>query len=269
MIPAERQTLIVARLSGRGVLSIAELTELLGVSHMTVRRDIQQLEREGRVTSVAGGVSLPERISFEPSHATKSVMAHAQKVAIGRRAAEMVPPNAVVYLDAGTTTLEIARALAGRGDIAVVTNDFVIVAFLTRESRCRLYHTGGEVERENQSCVGDPAAEAIRRFNFDIAFVSTSSFGLRGVSTPAANKVAVKRAIAQSATRSVLVTDSSKYGLIGTFNAIPMETLSAIITDSGLPEGVRLAIEERGIALHLVPADAQTVNAKILGSTTA
>ncbi|EFH12405.1 DeoR family transcriptional regulator [Pseudoroseomonas cervicalis] len=257
MIPAERQNLIVARLSGRGVLSIAELTELLGVSHMTVRRDIQQLEREGRVMSVAGGISLPERISFEPSHSAKAAMAHAEKVAIGRLALEVAPPapGAVVYLDAGTTTLELARHLAARDDIAVVTNDFVIAALLTRESRCRLYHTGGQVERENESCVGDPAAEAIRRFNFDIAFISTSSFGLRGVSTPSENKVAVKRAIAQSASRSLLVTDSSKYGRIGTFNAVPLEALSAIVTDSGLPEDVRLAIRQRGVALHIATAE--------------
>ncbi len=251
MIPAERQNLIVARLSGRGVLSIAELTELLAVSHMTVRRDIQQLEREGRVMSVAGGISLPARISFEPSHVTKAAMAHAEKSSIGQMAADMVPEGAVIYLDAGTTTLEIAHALVARDDIAVVTNDFVIAALLTRESRCRLYHTGGQVERENQSCVGEPAAEAIRRFNFDIAFISTSSFGLRGVSTPSENKVAVKRAIAQSATRSILVTDSSKYGLVGTFNAVPLEALSAIITDPGLPESVRVAIAQRGIALHI------------------
>lgn len=256
MIPAERQTLIVARLTGRGVLSIAELTELLGVSHMTVRRDIQQLEREGRVMSVAGGVRLPEKIAFEPSHLAKATMAHAQKAAIGRRALAMVGPGAVIYLDAGTTTLEIAQGLAGREDLVVVTNDFVIAGFLGRESRCRLYHTGGEVERENRSCVGDPAAEAIRRFNFDIAFISTSSFGLRGVSTPSENKVAVKRAVAQSAARSILVTDSSKYGRFGTFNAVPLEALSAIVIDSGLPESVCTAIRARGIALHLAEPDA-------------
>ncbi|WP_419898659.1 DeoR/GlpR family DNA-binding transcription regulator [Roseomonas sp. USHLN139] len=255
MIPAERQTLIVARLTGRGVLSIAELTELLGVSHMTVRRDIQQLEREGRVMSVAGGVRLPEKISVEPSHIAKAVMAHGEKAAIGRLALSLVPPGAVIYLDAGTTTLEIAQGLAARDDVAVVTNDFVIAAFLSRESQCRLYHTGGEVERENQSCVGDPAAEAIRRFNFDIAFISTSSFGLRGVSTPSENKVAVKRAIAQSAARSILVTDSSKYGRIGTFNAVPLEALSAIVIDSGLPDSVRTAIRARGIALHIAEPD--------------
>lgn len=251
MIPAERQNLIVSRLESRGVLSIAELTELLGVSHMTVRRDLQQLERAGRVTTVAGGVQLPEKILTEPSHHAKAQLRHGEKAAIGRLAAAMVRPGAVVYLDAGTTTLEIAHALTGRDDIAIVTNDFVIAAHLMRNAACRLYHTGGEVERENRSCVGDPAAEAVRRFNFDTAFISTSSFSMRGVSTPSENKVAVKRAIAQSAEESVLVTDSTKYGKLGTFNAVPLEALSAIVTDAGLPDTVRDAIRRAGITLHI------------------
>ena len=130
MIPAERQSFIASRLVGRGVISIAELTDMLGVSHMTVRRDIQQLEREGQVMTVTGGICLPERISNEPSHVVKARLQHAEKAAIGRVAAGLIPADAVVYLDAGTTTLEIAKLLADRDDIKVVTNDFVVAAFL-------------------------------------------------------------------------------------------------------------------------------------------
>jgi len=251
MIPAERQSFIASRLAGRGVISIAELTDMLGVSHMTVRRDIQQLEREGHVMTVAGGIRLPERISSEPSHVVKARLQHSEKAAIGRAAAGLVPADAVIYLDAGTTTLEVAKQLTGRGDIMVVTNDFVVASFLAKNSACRLYHTGGEIERENQSCVGEAAAQAIRRFNFDIAFLSTSSWGMRGVSTPVENKVPVKQAAVQSAVRAVLVTDSGKYGKVGTFNAVPLEALSAIVTDSGLAGSVREAVGKMGIAVHI------------------
>jgi DeoR/GlpR family transcriptional regulator of sugar metabolism len=251
MIPAERRHFIASNLAGRGVISIAELTDLLGVSHMTIRRDIQQLERDGQVMSVAGGVQLPERISVEPSHVVKARLQHGQKAAIGRAAAELVPEGAVIYLDAGTTTLEIARRLPDRSDITVVTNDFVVAAFLAQNSACRLYHSGGEVERENQSCVGESAAQSIRRFNFDVAFLSTSSWGMRGVSTPAENKVPVKQAIVKCAVKPVLVTDSSKYGKVGTFNAVPLEALGAIVTDDGLAPSVRDALTGMGIAVHI------------------
>lgn len=251
VIPAERQHLILAQLAKKGILSIAELTELLEVSHMTVRRDLQQLEKAGRVMTVSGGVRLPERLALEPSHVVKSGIRPDEKARIGRTAAALVPEDAVIYLDAGTTTLEIAHDLAGRRDLTIVTNDFVVAAFLTGNSDCRLYHTGGQVERENQSCVGEGAAEGIRRFNFDLAFVSASSWTIGGISTPAESKVVVKRAIVQSAARSMLVCDSSKYGIVAPINAVPLDAFAAVITDRGLPDSVAQAVRAEGVDVIL------------------
>jgi len=251
MIPAQRHALILQHLSKKDVLSIAELSHILGVSRMTIRRDIRSLEEQGRALSVVGGVQLPERIFSEPSHMAKRSLFLAQKQAIGRVAARMIKSGTVIYLDAGTTTLEIAHLLVGRQDITVITNDFVIASFLSQESSCRLFHTGGEIERANQSCVGVTVADAIQRFNFDLAFLSTSSFGPRGISTPFESKIAVKRAVVESAACRVLVTDSSKYGLIGTFNIIPLDQLSAIVTDNDLSESARETIMQCGVALHL------------------
>ncbi|EJF89300.1 DeoR/GlpR family DNA-binding transcription regulator [Bartonella tamiae] len=252
MIPAERQAHILERLSERSVLSIAEISAILDVSQMTVRRDIRVLEDQGRAVSVAGGVQLIERIITEPSHLAKRVLAHEQKAAIGRFAAKMVKDGGVIYLDAGTTILEIAHHITDVKNLTVVTNDFVIAAFLAQESACRIFHTGGEIERENQSCVGAQAVMMIQSFNFDLSFISTSSFGFRGISTPHENKIAVKRAIIESSSRRILVTDSSKYGRIGAFNVIPLDRLSAVITDEGLSQNGRDAINLHGIALHLV-----------------
>ncbi|MTH64145.1 DeoR/GlpR family DNA-binding transcription regulator [Paracoccus shanxieyensis] len=251
MIPAERQRLILTRLRDRGLMGLAELVDLLGVSHMTVRRDVQKLAREGRLNAVPGGISLPARVLLEPSHDSKAQMARAEKAAIGARAAELVPPGAVVYLDAGTTVLQVARHLTARDDLTVVTNDFAVAALLSAQSRCRLYHTGGRVERDNQSGVGQIAARAIAGFHFDIAFVSTSSFGPGGIFTPSEAKVMVKRAITGAAARSILVTDSSKYGLVAAYNACPLDQISDLVTDAGLPDSARSALAAKGIALHI------------------
>ncbi|MDR2946169.1 MAG: DeoR/GlpR family DNA-binding transcription regulator, partial [Candidatus Adiutrix sp.] len=112
MIPAKRQQLILSALAEREVVSIAELTALLGVSHMTVRRDIQKLEQEGRVLSISGGVRRPEKISAEPSHVAKRVLQHEEKAAIARAAAALVEPGMSIYLDAGTTSLALAELIA-------------------------------------------------------------------------------------------------------------------------------------------------------------
>ncbi len=255
MIPAERQHFILSCLADRDVMSIAELTERLGVSHMTVRRDIQKLEESGRVMSVSGGVKLPERIEFEPSHHVKAEIRAADKQAIGRAAAATVRDGAVIYLDAGTTTLQVAHGVAERHDLTVVTNDFVIAAYLSANSRCALYHTGGLVERANQSCVGDATADAIARFNFDVAFISASSWSIAGITSPSESKRPVKRAAVRTARRAVFVTDSSKYGVVGAFNILPLDIFDTVITDAGLEASVVAAIEHLGVAVTIAGRD--------------
>lgn len=235
MIPAERHKTILALLQQNSVISIQELTDKLSVSHMTIRRDIARLEAEGRVTSVAGGVQLTEHLYQEPSHHLKREHRRGQKQAIGLLAASLIPPHACIYLDAGTTTLEIANALLERDDLCIITNDFVITMLLLGYSNNILYHTGGKVDRDNQSCVGDKTAAALAEFNIDLAFISSSSWNQRGISTPNEDKVAVKRAIVAAAERNYLVCDASKYGMVAPFHAVDLVEFDKIITDQALP----------------------------------
>ncbi|QUJ69572.1 DeoR/GlpR transcriptional regulator (plasmid) [Photobacterium sp. GJ3] len=252
MIPAERQRAILAILSNHQVISIHELTEQLDVSHMTVRRDIAKLEADGRVMSVSGGVQLSESIHLELPHDDKMAHQHDEKVKIGQHAATLIRPHSTIYLDAGTTILEIAHQLAQRDDLTVITNDFAIAAFLIAHSDCALYHTGGKVDRQNQSCVGDKAASLLREMNIDLAFISTSSWNQRGISTPNEDKVMVKRAIINAAKTNYLVTDASKYGKVATFHALDIESFDKIITDRNLPASSLHDFEEKGIQVDVV-----------------
>lgn len=115
----------------------------MGVSHMTIRRDIQKLEEKGKVVSVSGSTAI-RKVNFEPTRDDKSLLFHQQKSAIGLVAANLIPANATIYLDAGTTTLEIAKQITDRDDLLVITNDFGIVDYLISNGRCDLIHTGGE-----------------------------------------------------------------------------------------------------------------------------
>lgn len=247
MIPAERHKTILLLLSQQEVISINELVEQLDVSHMTIRRDIAKLEQQGKVLSVSGGVQLTKVLRHEPSHEAKATQHAHEKAVIGRIASQLVPQNATVYLDAGTTTLEIAHQLAPRSDLLFITNDFVIAAYLTDNSLSELYHTGGRVDRENQSSVGSKVAEFLAGMNVDIAFVSTSSWNLRGISTPSEPKVMVKKAIAMAAQKVILVSDSSKYGKVATFHALDIQNFDAVITDASFPLSVAQELEDKGI----------------------
>jgi DeoR/GlpR family transcriptional regulator of sugar metabolism len=235
VIPVERHQQILALIADRGVVSINELTELLNVSHMTVRRDVQKLEEDGLLLSVSGGVRTPERLASEPSHQDKSVMFNQQKTAIGKLAARHIPLNSCIYLDAGTTTLSLARELASRDDLLIITNDFAITGFLIDNSQCRVIHTGGTLCRENRSCVGEAAAQSLRNLFIDIAFISSSSWSLRGISTPNEDKVAVKRAAIEASSHHILLCDTSKYGRIATHLVTPLTAFNRVITDGDLP----------------------------------
>lgn len=108
MIPAERQRTILSLLSHQEVLSISDLTEHLGVSHMTIRRDIVKLESSGKVVSVSGGVQLAQVLHSELSHDAKVEQQADEKAHIAQIAATLIDKDATVYLDAGTTALSIA-----------------------------------------------------------------------------------------------------------------------------------------------------------------
>jgi DeoR/GlpR family transcriptional regulator of sugar metabolism len=254
MIPAERQRTILSLLSHQEVISISELVEQLDVSHMTIRRDIVKLEASGKVVSVSGGVQLAQALHRELSHDAKVEQQANEKVQIGKLAAQLIEKNATVYLDAGTTSLEIAHQLATREDLLIITNDFSIAAYLMNHSPCEIYHTGGKVDRENQSSIGGKVAEFLAGMNIDIAFISSSSWSLKGLSTPNENKVLVKKAIVKSAQTNYLISDSTKYGRVASFHALDMESLDGVITDTNLPSSVIEELNDKGIEVINAPA---------------
>lgn len=159
MIPAERQKLLLNLISQKGITSISQLVESLNVSHMTIRRDIQKLEDIGKVISVSGGVKMQEHLSFEPTHQDKSLLFCDQKEKIGETVVQLIPKNTTLYLDTGTTTLEIAYHIIERNDLLVITNDFSIAHFLMTNGKCELIHIGGTVNKQNHSSVGELAGQ--------------------------------------------------------------------------------------------------------------
>lgn len=237
MIPLERQQKTLTLLNEHGgILSINELVKLLGVSHMTVRRDLQVLEQKKLISPVFGGVRLAEKQVSEPSRSAKEVMAAAEKSRIGLAAASLVSDGSCVYLDAGTTTHALAHHLIGKRDLTVVSNDFAIMQYLEEHSVFTLIHTGGQVLRENRSAVGLLAAQIFTQLSIDVAFLSASSWDLNAITTPDLSKVAVKQAAVKASRRRVLVSDASKYATAAAFVAVPIEQLHCIITDKKLPQ---------------------------------
>jgi DeoR/GlpR family transcriptional regulator of sugar metabolism len=252
MIPDQRRDAIMERLRRERVLALRPLSQHLGVSEMTVRRDIAQLERDGRAVATAGGVRLPDRLLSEPTRREKDDARRPQKDAIARVAAELVRDAMTVYLDAGTTIQAIRPHLERVRELTVVTNDLAIVqAFLDHPS-VDLIAVGGRVDASNLSTTGRLTRLALLELSIDLALISSSSWDLRhGVTTPVEAKVDAKRAAVEVAERSVLMADSAKHGRFAKYRALRLDQLDAVITDDAMPADAAAELRSAGIELRL------------------
>ncbi|WP_226505806.1 DeoR/GlpR family DNA-binding transcription regulator [Pseudomonas sp. MWU16-30317] len=252
IIPAQRREQILRQLRKQQVLSVHQIMEMFDCSHMTVRRDIALLEQEGRAYSVTGGVRIASQVHSEPSHQSKAVVEQTQKEAMAKLASSLLHADMTVYLDAGTSTLEIVPYITALTGMTVVTNDFGIVEALADVLHVDVIHTGGLLDHPNRSCVGGLAASTLRQIATDVAFMSTSSWDLqRGTTTPSPLKVEVKQVAMQAASQTVLVATSSKYGTFGMYKIAALAQFDVIITDAALAEAAADGIRKQGVELML------------------
>lgn len=252
LIPEQRREKILRLLHKEKVLSLHQLTEMLGVSHMTVRRDIAVLEHDGKAIGVPGGVRLASHVRSEPSRLDKSTLETARKASIAAIAATFIEDDMVIYLDAGTTTLAVVPYLSERRGLTVITNDFAIVDELSLLVGIEAVHIGGRIEWSNRSTVGTLAAATLSRLNTDLAIISASSWSVKhGVTTPTPGKVEVKTAAIGSTSEAVLLADSSKYGSFSMYSAVPLREFSRIVTDGNLSPGAANGIRDLGVELFV------------------
>ncbi|MBS7780726.1 DeoR/GlpR family DNA-binding transcription regulator [Acidovorax sp. CCYZU-2555] len=255
LIPEQRREMIVRQLRKHQVLSVHQLTELLGCSHMTVRRDVAALEEKGRVYAIAGGVRIASHQIVEPSHQAKSVTEQAEKRGIAAQVARLLKPGMTVYLDAGTTTACLIPQIVALADMTVITNDFHVALSLGDAPHVTVLHTGGVLDHRNGSSIGPLAAATLRQLVADISFLSASAWDLeRGVTTPSAPKVEVKRAAMAIASQRVLLATGAKYGTYGTYRVAGLDEFDLVVTDDTLSEAAVQRMRETGLELEVATA---------------
>lgn len=246
LIPEQRRRALLALLEAEGVVPLRRAADEFGVSRMTVRRDIAQLERDGLATAVAGGVRLG---GHQPpvERGEREGLGVAEKAAIAAAAESMVEDGMTVYLDAGTTCQALATALTGRSGLTVVTNDLHSALELA-SSGARVIHTGGEVDPASGSSADQFAVRTVGRLLVDLCFMSTGAWDLAsGVTTPVLAKAELKIAAAASATTTVLLADGSKYGARSRFAVMPLNELDAVITDDSIDARTRRRLVHAGV----------------------
>jgi len=246
-----RQEQILDYLKGRNLATVDDIVSAIGASPATIRRDLIKLDQQGAISRTHGGVTLNRFVPAQPTTPEKQFRNLAEKRAIAALACEMVKPNYSVVLDAGTTTLETARMLVGL-PLRVFTSDLNIALLFASCPQIEVTLTGGVVDHNSQSCVGEHGGEFLRSIYPDIAFVSANCWSLdRGITTPTAEKASLKACLVANARQRVLVADSSKYGSYALYRALPLSALTTVITDTNLPAEIRHYLEQQAFELKL------------------
>jgi DeoR/GlpR family transcriptional regulator of sugar metabolism len=256
VLAQQRQERILAELRRKGAVRVADLTDLLAVSDMTIRRDLEQLSRDGVARKVHGGAVLATQVSFEPGFAAKSQLAQPAKHAIAQQAARLIEPGAAVGISAGTTTWGMARYVATIPGVTVVTNSTMVADVITSldgSNQVTVILTGG-VRTPSAALVGPVADRTIASMHFDQLFLGVHGMDPRaGFTTPNLAEATTNKVFVESARDVIVLADSSKWGIVGLADIGPLHVAHTVITDDGLPAEARRILGDSEIGLVTVP----------------
>jgi DeoR/GlpR family transcriptional regulator of sugar metabolism len=244
----ERQELLLTLLRS-GVDAVETLAERVGVSSSTVRRDLGRLQREGRIARTYGGAMVQD--AFHERSFGESARLHAEaKAAIARAAADLVPTEGSVFLDAGTTCLALARVLADRGPLTVVTRGLEAALLLARAPQLRVIVLGGQVQALSHGVAGALAEVALARLAFDVAFLGADTVDAdRGLGEPTVEETYVKELVAARSRRVVLLADASKFVPANAPAWTPIGDSWTVLTDAGIDREAVAGFGRRGISV--------------------
>ena len=255
-LAALRHVWILDEIKRSGAVRVSDLTDRLGVSDMTIRRDLDTLARQGLVLKVHGGATALEFASTnEPGFEAKSRRGQPEKEAIARRAAQLIQPGTAIALTAGTTTWTLARHLGDIPNLTVVTNSIRVAQELYEQERHDLtvVLTGG-VRTPSDALVGPVAVATIRSLHIDMVIMGVHGIDeLAGLTTPNLIEAETNRAFVSAARRFVVVADHSKWGVVGLSEIADLAAVDTLIMDDQLSENSRTILSERVGELALAP----------------
>jgi DeoR/GlpR family transcriptional regulator of sugar metabolism len=246
-IPAQRRQEML-RAVRSGSTHVTELAVNFGVSEMTVRRDLRELARAGKVERVRGGAV---NAGWEPPFEQTVVERLGAKDRVGAAAAALVEDGQTVMVDIGTTTLQAARHLHGR-DLTVVTTSLAVYEELATDPVVELVLPGGIVRRNYRSLVGVLAEDSLRQLKADVLFLGTSGVDAElAVWDTTMVEVPIKRAMIAAADRVVLLADAEKFSMGGIVRVCEAGAIDHVVTDDALAPAARAAIDEAGIEVTI------------------
>jgi DeoR family transcriptional regulator of aga operon len=252
----QRRQQIIKFLLSVGTANIEEILSVTGASAPIILRELSRLENRGLIRRTHGGATLVEPFMYEPFRYDGSFLAHerafaAEKRRIGLVAAELIQPNEMVGISAGSTTTCIGRALRHREKIQVITNAINISMELCNQPGVRAYLTGGIISWASSFCLtGNPALQFLDNFYMDRVFLSvTGLHAERGATTLEKDEALIYRKMIRHSKQVIVVTDASKFGNASPALICPTNEIHTIILNTGASAEMLAQFERRGIRL--------------------
>lgn len=257
MLAQERHALILDMLREKKIIRISDIATQFGISNLTARRDLDALQAQQLIRRVHGGAVLLEQENGRgPGQAPvrpRGRNAQREEIrAIGKLAASLIRDGDVVFLGTGTTVLEVARHMRRLSNLTVLTNSLAVINELA-DSGNTIYVLGGILDGNEYSMSGPFAVEMVRTFCADWAFIGCGGASIaHGITDYGEPGLSIYRVMVQNAARSVLVAGSRKFESDALSIVCPINAVSMVITDEGVPSQVRQELTQLGVELKTV-----------------
>lgn len=246
MLLDQRRDKVLEFLENNGFSSLKELVEHVGVSESTVRRDLEELERNGQIRRTRGGAAyVGESLTTFDERRGR---AHAEKQRIGKQAAELIGSGETILLDGGTTTLEVARNLAGKS-LQVVTNSLPIVNHLVGVSDVELIYLGGYLYPKTGVALGELTIQALKTIHARRLVMSVGGITTEGLFNSNSLLVQTERQMMEAADEVIVVADSGKLGHSELARLCTLDRVDRMVVDSGITDEWKERLEADGIEL--------------------
>jgi len=239
-------------------VSVVGLSQTFQISEVSIRRDLDYLQKMGIAQRVHGGAKLASVVQPGTMFDARLLADVKSKATIGREAARLIRPGDTILLDSGTTVLEVARniprTLLEGGGLTIVTRSLAIAAELRKYRQIRLIVLGGMYLAEYDDFVGAQVENALQEMHVNTLFIGTEGVTPeRALTTDNLLEASLYQRLASIADRVVVVASSNKFGVNRLQTLLPLEAVHIMITDSNAPETIVRALRERGLEIIIVP----------------
>jgi DeoR family glycerol-3-phosphate regulon repressor len=246
-----RQQQIVDFVRNKGFVSIEEMAHQFGVTSQTVRRDINALHKQGLVRRYHGGAGLPSSVE-NVAYTARQILHQEEKRRIARLLARRIPDEASLFINIGTTTEEVAKALRGHEGLRVIANNLNVAMILSENETFEVIIAGGVVRNRDRGVVGEATIDFIRQFKVDFGIIGISGIDADGTLLDFDyREVRVARAIIDNSRKVYLAADQSKFGRNAMVRLANISEIDAVFTDRLPPEHMVNVLEQAEVELHV------------------